>query len=63
MVDSFLYHVRGSVNSKKTFTPHNRKFRGEMDQNLLILINFGKTRANSENKGPILTGMVFLEMA
>ena len=48
---------------KKTFTPYNRKFRGEMDQNLLILINFKKTRAGSGNVAPIVMGMVFLEMA
>ena len=48
---------------EKTFTPHNRKFQGEMAQNLLKLINFRKTRDAARNRGSILIGMIFLEMA
>ena len=48
---------------EKTFTPQNRKFQGEMGQNLLIFAKFWKTRAGAQNKGPISMGMVFLEMA
>ena len=47
---------------KKTFTPYNRKFQGEMDQNQLKWINFGRTRDAARNRSSILMGMVFLEI-
>ena len=48
---------------EKTVTPLNRKFQGENDQNLLIFAKFWENRDCCLNKGPILMGMVFLEMA
>jgi len=48
---------------EKTFTLQNLTFEGKVDQNLLIFAKFWENRCWCLNKGSILMGMTFLEMA